>query len=67
MLQFALSEVVAARDAARRFGGLVDQLREGDTQRFIIFSRNRPQAVLMHIDEYERLLQDAGYTQRAAA
>jgi hypothetical protein len=63
----SLDEIVAARDAARRFGALMERLRAGDATRYIIFFRNRPQAVLLHINEYERLLVAAGEVERQAA
>jgi hypothetical protein len=56
---FTLEEVVAARDAARGFSGLLERLRSRDANRFVVFFRNRPQAVLLHVDEYERLVREA--------
>jgi PHD/YefM family antitoxin component YafN of YafNO toxin-antitoxin module len=67
MRSFTLDEVVAARDAARGFSGLLERLRSGHADRFVIFFRNRPQAVLLHVDEYERLLSSAEVAQRRAA
>jgi len=60
MSTFRLDEVVAAREAARRFSSLTERLRTGSARRFVIVFRNRPQAVLLHIDEYERLVAAAG-------
>jgi len=60
MPEFRLDEVVAARDAARGFSSLVERLRSGSSKRFVILFRNRPQAVLLDVLEYERLLQLAG-------
>lgn len=57
---FTLDEVVAARDAARGFSGLLERLRSGQSNRFVVFYRNRPQAVLLHVDEYEELTSRAG-------
>jgi hypothetical protein len=56
---FTLEEVVAARDAARGFSGLLERLRSREASRFVVFFRNRPQAVLLHVDEYERLIREA--------
>lgn len=67
MRSFTLDEVVAARDAARGFSGLLERLRSGDADRFVIFFRNRPQAVLLHVDEYERLVSSASVADRRAA
>lgn len=67
MPTFSLDEVVAARDAARRFSSMMQRLRDGSARRFIVFFRNRPQAVVLHIAEYERLLQLAGELERPAA
>jgi hypothetical protein len=63
---FDLDEVVAARDAARGLGGLLERLRSGDSRRFVIFFRNRPQAVLLHVDEYRELVERAGRDSVAA-
>lgn len=59
MSGFTLEEVVAARDAARGFSGLLERLRSREASRFVVFFRNRPQAVLLHVDEYERLIREA--------
>jgi hypothetical protein len=67
MPAFRLDEVVAARDAARGFSSLVERLRNGSAKRFIIVFRNRPQAVLLHIAEYERLLAAAEIAHPEAA
>lgn len=60
MPAFELDEVVAARDAARGFSSLMERLRDGTASRYVIFFRNRPQAVVLHVNEYERLLSLAG-------
>jgi PHD/YefM family antitoxin component YafN of YafNO toxin-antitoxin module len=67
MRSFRLNEVVAARDAARGFSGLLEQLRSGHARRFVIMFRNRPQAILLHVSEYERLLAAAGEIEQEAA
>ncbi len=67
MPRFTLDEVVAARDAARGFSSIMERLRNGSARRFIVFFRNRPQAVVLHISEYERLLHLAGADERVAA
>jgi hypothetical protein len=44
-------------------GGRVDRQPDRTPnwqKRFVVFSRNRPQAVVLDIDEYERLLQSRG-------
>jgi hypothetical protein len=38
----------------------MERLRDGSAARFVIFFRNRPQAVVLHVNEYERLLSLAG-------
>jgi len=67
MTAFTLDEVVAARDAARGFSAMMERLRDGSARRFIVFFRNRPQAVVLHVSEYERLLRLAGEEERATA
>lgn len=67
MSTFMLDEVVAARDAARNFSSMMSRLRDGSARRFIVFFRNRPQAVVLHVREYERLLHLAGEQERDAA
>jgi PHD/YefM family antitoxin component YafN of YafNO toxin-antitoxin module len=59
MGMFLLDELVAARDAARGFSSLLEKLRSAQAKRFIIVFRNRPQAVLLHVAEYERLIEAA--------
>jgi PHD/YefM family antitoxin component YafN of YafNO toxin-antitoxin module len=67
MADFTLDEVVAARDAARGFSSMMERLREGSARRFVVFSRNRPQAVVLHVSEYERLVDLASEQERVAA
>lgn len=67
MPNFTLDEVVAARDAARSFSSLMERLRDGSARRFVVLFRNRPQAVVLHISEYERLLDMASQHDRVAA
>ncbi len=67
MSTFRIDEVIAARDAARGFSSLTERLRSGSAKRFVIVFRNRPQAVLLHITEYERLLTAAGHVETAEA
>lgn len=67
MPAFTLDEVVAARDAARGFSSMMERLRDGSARRFVIFFRNRAQAVVLHVSEYERLIEAAGEHQREAA
>ncbi len=67
MPTFMLDEIVAARDAARGFSSMMERLRDGTARRFIIFFRNRPQAVVLHISEYERLVALAGENEQRAA
>jgi PHD/YefM family antitoxin component YafN of YafNO toxin-antitoxin module len=64
---FSPDELVAARDAARGFSALLEKLRNAQAQRFVIVFRNRPQAVLMHVAEYERLVQAAHINDRQPA
>jgi PHD/YefM family antitoxin component YafN of YafNO toxin-antitoxin module len=66
MSAFTLDEVVAARDAARGFSSMMERLRDGSARRFVVFFRNRPQAVVLHISEYERLLRLADEERQAA-
>ena len=65
-MPFTLDEVVAARDAARGFSGLLERLRTGRARRYVILFRNRPQAVLLDVAEYERLLAAAAGERQAA-
>ncbi len=67
MPAFTLDEVIAARDAARGFSSMMERLRDGSARRFIVFFRNRPQAVVLHIAEYDRLLHLAGEQEQKAA
>jgi hypothetical protein len=62
-----LDEVVATRDASRGLGGLLDRLRTGEARRFVILFRSRPQAVLLHVDEYAELLRRAADAEKERA
>lgn len=48
-------EFVSAREASRGFSALVAKLSSGEARRFFILHRNRPRAVLLSLEEYERL------------
>ncbi len=67
MPTFRLDEVIAARDAARSFSSMMERLRDGSAHRFVVFFRNRPQAVVLHVSEYDRLIRLAGEPDQAAA
>jgi hypothetical protein len=67
MSQFDLNELVAARDAARGFSSLMERLRDGSACRFVVVFRNRPQAVVLHVSEYDRLVRLAGEASKIAA
>jgi PHD/YefM family antitoxin component YafN of YafNO toxin-antitoxin module len=67
MSTFSLDEVVAARDAARGFSALLEKLRSAQAMRFVIVFRNRPQAVLLHVAEYERLVSASHAHEQPAA
>jgi hypothetical protein len=60
-------ELVAAPDAPRSFGSLLEKFRKFQAQRFVIVFRNRPQAVLVHVAEYERLVRAACVNEHPAA
>jgi len=59
--------VQTAKTGPDRFSSLMERLRDGRARRFIIVFRNRPQAVLLHVSEYERLLALAQDRQPEAA
>lgn len=54
--RYSFDEFVGAREASRRFSSLVDSVASGTARRFVVMYRNRPRAVLLSIEEYERLL-----------
>jgi PHD/YefM family antitoxin component YafN of YafNO toxin-antitoxin module len=49
------------------FSSLLERLRSSQAQRFVIVFRNRPQAVLVHVAEYERLVRAADANEQRAA
>ncbi len=56
--------------AVERLEGRVAELEARlklEARRFVVFFRNRPQAVLLHVDEYERLVREAERPAPAAA
>lgn len=52
---FEVEDFVAARDAARGFSRLTEQLASGERRRVVIVHRNRPRAVMLSVEEYARL------------
>ena len=45
-------EFVAARDASRRLGVLIDRLERGEIAKAVIVDRNRPRAVILTVAAY---------------
>lgn len=48
-------EFIGAREASRSLGKVLERLRSGDVDKFVIVNRNEPQAVLLTLERYAAL------------
>jgi prevent-host-death family protein len=55
-IRVSLDEIVSAKDAARGLREVLDRLERGASEQFVITRRNRPEAVIVSVNRFERLL-----------
>lgn len=61
MYDMAVPEVIPSEEARRRLPGMLSAIRRGGGgTRFVIGRHRRPEAVLLPLQDYERLVEDAG-------
>ncbi len=53
-------QLVPVREASRYLGQHIDKLARGDVEKFVIMNRARMAAVLISVDEYQRLATRGG-------
>jgi len=59
-LNVSNDQLVSVREASRHLGRQVDRLVRGDTDKVVVMHRTRMVAVLITVEEYERLAALAG-------
>jgi len=65
---FVADEMLSATELSKRTGSVLTDLAENMHRKFVIMRNNRPNAVLLSMDEYEHLLvkvEDAELSQLA--
>jgi len=65
---FVADEMLSATELSKKTGSVLTDLAEHAHQKFVIMRNNRPNAVLLSMDEYEHLLgqvEDAELSQLA--
>jgi len=55
MVSYSRDEIISASDIARGFSGVLKEIMEHTKERFAISKNNKLEAVVLPIDEYERL------------
>ena len=58
-LRVSLDEILPSKTAARALPRAIARLHGGGVEQLVITSRNVPRAVLITVERYEQLLQDA--------
>jgi prevent-host-death family protein len=56
ILRVSLDELLPIKQAVRALPGALDRLERAETPHLVITKRNRPRAVLISVERYERLL-----------
>jgi prevent-host-death family protein len=56
MVAYSRDEIVAASEASKRLGALLQRLKK--TRRLVLSRNNHLEAVLLPIEEYEELMED---------
>lgn len=55
-LRISFTEILPAKEAVRALPRALDRLDRGEAQHLVITRRNKPRAVLVGVERYERLL-----------
>lgn len=59
MVAFTRNEIIPATQVVRKFASILDSLKKHASDKFAIVRNNEMQAVIIPIDEYERLVEAA--------
>ncbi|AQW80912.1 type II toxin-antitoxin system Phd/YefM family antitoxin [Campylobacter pinnipediorum] len=55
MLAFKKDEIYTATEVVRNFSSVLNKISSGDTKRAVVVKNNKFEAVILNMDEYERL------------
>ena len=55
MIAYTRDEIISASDAARNFSSVLNELINGEKERFVISKNNKLEAVILPVGEYERM------------
>ena len=55
MIAYSRDEIISASDVARNFSGVLKEILNHTKERFAISKNNKIEAIVLAIDEYERL------------
>jgi len=54
-MTYAKNEIMTATDMVRNFSSVLGSLSKGDNKRVVIVKNNRFEAVMITVDEYEKM------------
>ena len=55
MMTYAKNEMITATDMVRNFSSVLGSLQSGETKRIVIVKNNHFEAVMVNIEEYEKM------------
>jgi prevent-host-death family protein len=55
MLTYKANELMSTTDVAKNFGSVISKLVKGEVAKIGVLKNNKPQAVMISIEEYENL------------
>lgn len=55
MALYAISEIISSSKTAKTLGQILDELKTGKRERAVISKNNELDAIILPIDEYERM------------
>jgi prevent-host-death family protein len=61
MIAYSRDEIISASDVARGFSSVLNDLIDGVQDRFVISKNNKLEAVVLPIEEYERMQEALDY------
>lgn len=57
MTTYARSEIISSSKTAKKLGQILDDLKQGRLQRAIVSKNNELEAVILPIEEYEKMME----------
>ena len=55
MVTYSKDEIVGITELGKSLGSFIDKIHKNPLKKFAIIRRNKPEAVVLSIDEYERM------------